>query len=70
MEIRKANELALIDSLRSAKMIGALGKETLVSIAKSENETQAKLLSGLGIKSIVMTDSKTPVNLMNLAQSN
>jgi major vault protein len=70
LEIRKTADLSLIESGKYARMIGALGKETLVHIAKSENETKAKLLGGLGLKSMIISDSKNPVNLMSLADGN
>ena len=60
----------MIESVKYATMIGSLGKETLVHIAKSENETKAKLLGGLGLKGYIMSDSKNPVNLMGLAEGN
>jgi len=46
-------------------MVSAIGKETLVELSKAGPESQAKILSGLGVKSILITDGKNPINLFN-----
>jgi major vault protein len=37
-------------------------------MAKAGPEAQAKLLGGLGIKSTLITDGKSPINLFQTAQ--
>ena len=37
-------------------------------MAAAGPETQAKLLSGLGLKGYVITDGSSPINLFNTAQ--
>jgi len=49
------------------KMIDAIGKETLVDMAKVGPETNAALLKSLGLKGYLVTDGKNPINLINTA---
>jgi len=48
-------------------MVKAVGKETLVELAKAGPQAQAKILGSLGIKSLLVTDGKNPINLFNTA---
>lgn len=76
LEYTKSQNALLVDKLRStaqieqdkfSSMVDAIGQETLKSIAVSGPETQAKLLGSLGIKSTLITDGKTPINLFQTA---
>jgi len=68
LEISKAKELALIEAEKFKEMVDAIGPQTIRSIATAGPETQAKLLKGLGLKSFLITDGNSPVNLFNTAQ--
>ena len=68
LEINKARELADIESKKFEGIVGAIGKETLVDIANSGPELQAKLLQSLGLSGYLMMDSNNPINLFNTAQ--
>ena len=46
-------------------MVNAIGKETLIELARAGPESQAKILGGLGVKSMLITDGKNPINLFN-----
>ena len=48
-------------------MVDAIGKETLVSISMAGPEMQVKLLQALGLKSTLITDGSTPINLFDTA---
>jgi len=67
LEINKAKNISdsTVDKIKI--MVEAIGRETLVELAKSGPETQASILKGLGVKSILVTDGKNPVNLFNTA---
>lgn len=67
LEVEKLSKTAEIEKGRFASMVEAIGQETLRSIAVSGPETQAKLLGSLGIKSTLITDGKTPINLFQTA---
>merc|ERR1711975_161944 len=68
MEVAKKRQLAEIEANRFKHMIEAIGQEAITNIARAGPEMQAKLLSGLGIKSMMITDGKSPINLFQTAQ--
>jgi len=45
-----------------------LGADTIASIAQAGPRMQAELLKGLGLKSFMITDGNSPINLFNTAQ--
>jgi len=67
LELAKASELAKIESEKFAHTVQAIGRETILTIAQAGPEMQAKLLGGLGIKSVMITDGSTPLNLFGVA---
>jgi len=67
LELYKARELGTIESIKFRDLVGAIGTDTITAIAQAGPEMQAKLLQGLGLKSFLITDGKSPVNLFNTA---
>jgi len=67
LEIAKAKELAEIEAEKFKNIVDAIGADTITSIARAGPELQAKLLSGLGLKSFMITDGKSPINLFGTA---
>ena len=67
LEIERASGLAKIESTKFKSIINAIGRETIAAIAQAGPEMQAKLLEGLGIKSLLITDGNSPINLFNTA---
>jgi major vault protein len=67
LEIKRTRELAQIESDKFADVVSAIGPETIRAIAQAGPEMQAKLLSGLGLKSLMITDGNSPINLFNTA---
>jgi len=67
LEISRARELAEIEAEKFKAIIDAIGADTITSIARAGPELQAKLLSGLGLKSFMITDGKSPINLFGTA---
>jgi len=67
LEISRARELAEIEAEKFKAIIDAIGSDTITSIARAGPELQAKLLSGLGLKSFMITDGKSPINLFGTA---
>jgi len=67
LEIARASGLSQIESTKFKSIIGAIGRETIAAIAQAGPEMQAKLLEGLGIKSLLITDGNSPINLFNTA---
>merc|ERR1711982_168021 len=67
LEIERASGLSKIESNKFKAIIGAIVRETIAAIAQAGPEMQAKLLEGLGIKSLLITDGNSPINLFNTA---
>ncbi len=67
LEIEKAQRMAEITSTEFAEKVAALGPETLRAIAQAGPEMQARLLAGLALQSVLITDGKSPINLFNTA---
>jgi major vault protein len=68
LEIQKSAQLSSIEVKKFKEVVTALGAETILSIAQAGPEMQAKLLKGLGLKSFMITDGNSPINLFNTAQ--
>merc|ERR1712125_128259 len=67
LEISRASGLSKIESTKFKSIIASIGRETIAAIAQAGPEMQAKLLEGLGIKSLLITDGNSPINLFNTA---
>jgi major vault protein len=67
IEINKEKELTDITVRKFANMVEAIGADTIRSIAVSGPEMQVKLLQGLGLKTTLITDGSSPINLFNTA---
>jgi len=65
LEITKAKDLAEIEADKFKSIVEAIGSETLAVIAQAGPEMQSKLLSGLGLKSFLLTDANSPLNIFN-----
>lgn len=68
LELHRVSELAKIESEKFKAIINAIGANTIAAVARAGPEMQAKLLSGLGLKSFLITDGHSPINLFNTAQ--
>lgn len=66
LEIKKAERMAEIAGTEFRQKVEAIGSETIKAIAQAGPEMQARLLSGLGIQSVLITDGKNPTNLFFL----
>jgi major vault protein len=67
LEIVKARQMAGIEAKKFKDTVQAIGSETLKAIAQAGPEMQLKLLTGLGLKSVMITDGNSPINLFNTA---
>ncbi|QQP31561.1 Uncharacterized protein FKW44_025198, partial [Caligus rogercresseyi] len=68
LEISKKKELMEIEVQRFKDMVSAVGPETLLSMSALPREHQVKMLQSLGLKSTLITDGKTPINLIDAAK--
>ena len=67
LEIHRQQELAKIEASKFKNVVVAIGPETIAEISNAGPEMQAQLLSGLGLKSFLITDGTSPVNLFSTA---
>jgi len=67
LELSRAKEMAAIETKKFSDIVAAIGPETIAAIAQAGPEMQAKLLAGLGLQSLMITDGSSPINLFNTA---
>jgi len=67
LDLEKAQEMAKIETVKFQSMVEVLGTETIRSMASGPQDQQVKLLQSLGLKSTLITDGRTPINLLNTA---
>jgi len=67
LEIEKAAKMAKIETNKFNLMVGALGKDTIQAMASGPQDHQVKMLQSLGLSSTLITDGRTPINLLNTA---
>jgi len=67
LEITRARDLANIESSKFKRIVSAIGRDTLKQIAEAGPSLQLELLKGLGLKTLMITDGNSPVNLFTPA---
>lgn len=67
LEVSKAQQLAEVEVKKFKQMTEALGPGTIRDLAIAGPEMQVKLLQSLGLKSTLITDGSTPINLFSTA---
>jgi len=67
LEITRARDLANIESGKFKRIVSAIGRDTLKHIAEAGPTLQLELLKGLGLKTLMITDGNSPVNLFTPA---
>jgi len=68
LEINKARDLAQIEADKFKNIIKAVGPEMIEAVATAGPTNQVELLSSLGLKSFMVTDGNSPINLFATAQ--
>jgi len=68
LEIEKAQQLAEIETDKTKSVVKALGPNTIKAMAEAGPNHQIKLLSSLGLQSMMITDGNNPINLFNTAK--
>ncbi|RHY55150.1 hypothetical protein DYB34_011379, partial [Aphanomyces astaci] len=68
LEVAKKKELMSIEADKFKCMMDAIGRDTMVAMARVGPDAQVKLLSALGLQGYLITDGKSPVNLLTTAQ--
>ncbi|XP_035253423.1 major vault protein [Anguilla anguilla] len=67
LDVEKQEKLADIENQRFKALVGSLGSDTLKEMARAGPELQVKLLQALGLKSTLITDGSSPINLFSTA---
>lgn len=67
LEVDKATKMSQIEVNKFAEMVRAVGTDTLKAMAIAGPEMQVKLLQSLGLKSTLITDGSSPINLFDTA---
>jgi len=67
LEITKATALAEIEADKFKAIVDSISTSTLQNIATSGPVLQQQMLKSLGLKSFMITDGSTPINLFNTA---
>ena len=56
LELNRAKELAKIESTKFAAIVKSIGPNTLAAMSRATEDSKAKLLQSLGLKSMLLTD--------------
>merc|ERR1712154_139605 len=67
MELGKAQEMSTIEINKFKEMVSAIGANTLQAMAQAGPDMQVRMLQSLGLKSTLITDGSSPINLFNTA---
>jgi len=67
LEISKQKELSNVESTKFKSIVDAIGADTIQSMAEAGPAMQVKLLQSLGLKSFLITDGNSPINLFQTA---
>ncbi|CAG2185673.1 MVP [Mytilus edulis] len=67
MELSKSKEMSTIETTKFKNMVDAIGANTLATMASAGPDQQVRMLQSLGLKSTLITDGSTPINLFNTA---
>lgn len=63
---RMASEMN-VDVTRFKSMVDAIGADTLREVGKADSEYNVRMLSALGLRSALITDGSTPINVVSTA---
>uniref|UniRef100_A0A8C5EG46 Major vault protein n=1 Tax=Gouania willdenowi TaxID=441366 RepID=A0A8C5EG46_GOUWI len=67
LEVEKLERVSQLEMERTVKLIQSLGADTLAQMARAGPELQVKMLQALGLKSTLITDGTSPINLFTTA---
>ncbi|XP_034045962.1 major vault protein [Thalassophryne amazonica] len=67
LELEKQERMAQIETQHFKELVESLGSSTLAEMARAGPELKVKLLQALGLKSTIITDGASPINLFTTA---
>jgi major vault protein len=68
LTLERERELARIEADKFKRTVNAIGKNTIVALARAGPKMQARLLGALGLQGYLVTDGTNPINLFNTAK--
>ncbi|CAL1527902.1 unnamed protein product [Lymnaea stagnalis] len=67
MELEKADQLSNIEITKFKEMVSSIGANTILAMATAGPDNQVRMLQALGLKSTLITDGSSPINLFTTA---
>ncbi|PAA65947.1 hypothetical protein BOX15_Mlig027053g1 [Macrostomum lignano] len=67
LDVSRQKELSGIEVEKFRRFVDAIGADTIRAIASAGPEMQVKMLQSLGLKSTLITDGNSPINLFSTA---
>lgn len=67
MELEKAEQLSNIEITKFKEMVSSIGANTILAMATAGPDNQVRMLQALGLKSTLITDGSSPINLFTTA---
>uniref|UniRef100_A0A0B7A640 Major vault protein n=1 Tax=Arion vulgaris TaxID=1028688 RepID=A0A0B7A640_9EUPU len=67
LEIEKMTQLSGIEVNKFRQMVESIGSNTLLAMSTAGPDLQVRMLQALGLKSTLITDGSTPINLFTTA---
>uniref|UniRef100_A0A0B7A692 Major vault protein n=1 Tax=Arion vulgaris TaxID=1028688 RepID=A0A0B7A692_9EUPU len=67
MELEKSTEISNIEVNKFREMVTAIGPNTLLAMSTAGPDMKVRMLQALGIKSTLITDGSSPINLFTTA---
>jgi major vault protein len=68
LDIERERELARIEGHKFQRTVDAIGRDTIIALARAGPKVQARLLGALGLQGYLVTDGTNPINLFNTAK--
>eukprot|EP00672_Neobodo_designis_P019280 CAMPEP_0174833136 /NCGR_PEP_ID=MMETSP1114-20130205/4051_1 /TAXON_ID=312471 /ORGANISM="Neobodo designis, Strain CCAP 1951/1" /LENGTH=841 /DNA_ID=CAMNT_0016067007 /DNA_START=44 /DNA_END=2569 /DNA_ORIENTATION=- len=68
LDIERERELARVEADKFKRTVQAIGRDTIIALARAGPKVQARLLGALGLQGYLVTDGTNPINLFNTAK--
>merc|ERR1712244_198346 len=66
-DVKFALEQNQLEIEKAEQMVSAIGRDTMLAMASGPQDHQVKMLQSLGLSSTLITDGRTPINLLSTA---
>lgn len=69
LEVSRAKAIAAVETTKFKSQVATITPKVILEMARAGPEMQARLLGGLGLQSVVITDGSNPLSLLGTAQA-